>query len=131
MADIGRIDRGHYDEEARPVLSAQTTSPRMRAGLLALTLLAGALTVVTLVAAISLPSGVLSLGTPGVGMVGLMVVLIAMLLIVFGALLENNRALDLASHRLWIVAFVVAGPFALLAYWVLHVWRAPYETGRT
>ena len=129
MAGTGTMDRGHVADE-RPELSAETMSPAVRYGLLALTLVAAALTLVTMIAVFVSPAGVYDLGTWGVALIGTLVVLIWVLLIVFGALLENNRRLESARHRGWVVAFALTGPFGLLFYWFMHVWRAPYEPDR-
>jgi hypothetical protein len=47
-----------------------------------------------------------------------------------GALLENNRALGRRAHRSWFAALVLTGPLAMLLYWALHVWPAPYVPRR-
>ena len=127
MASTGTLDRGRYEEETRPVLRAETLTPAARYLLLALTLTGAALTAATIIAVAITPHGVFELGTWGVAMIGVLLMLIWLLQLVFGALLENNRALETTSHRAWIFAFVVTGPFGLLAYWLAHVWRAPYE----
>lgn len=120
-------------EDVRPELSAESLSTGQRLGLLVLTLLGGATTLLTVVVAVFSPTGALGFfGTPWVAVVGGTVILVWMLLLIFGALLENNRALGAAAHRGWIVAFTLTGPLALLFYWWLHVWpsrHVPHAEG--
>lgn len=114
-------------EDVRPELSAESLSTATRLSLLALTLLGLALMVTTMVAVFVWREGVFHFGAPGVLMVGGLFAVIWLLQLLFGALLENNDALDRAAHRTWMAVFVLTGPFGLLLYWWLHVWPAPHE----
>ncbi len=99
----------------------------MRVGLLIMTLLGGALTLVTIATAFAWPEGVFRLGTLGAAIVAGVIALVFLLQLVFGALLENNAGVERASRVAWVLAFVLTGPFGILLYWFVHVWRAPHE----
>lgn len=111
----------------RPAISAESMSTGGRYLVLALTLLASALTIATIVAVFVSPAGLFDLGTPGVFAIGVLLALIWLLQLVFGALLENDRSLPADRHRVWMAAFVLTGPVGMIFYWFLHVRRAPHE----
>jgi hypothetical protein len=119
-----REDRPPH-EDGRPELRAETLSMAMRVSLLVMTLLGGALTLVTIVTAFAWPEGVFRLGGLGAAVVGSVLALVLLLQLVFGALLENNDEIERPSRIVWIMAFVLTGPFGILLYWFVHVWRAP------
>lgn len=121
------VPRGDDD---RPVLRIESMGKPARLALLLLTLLGAALTLATIVAAITVPEGVFALGTGGALIVGGALMLIWLLQILFGALLANQPGIGARAYRTWIAAFILMGPFGLALYWFIHIWRAPYEPER-
>lgn len=124
-----RPERASTEESAtgqggRPEFSAESLSTQARIALLLLTLLGAALTATTIIAAIAWHEGVFRLGIWGAAIVGGVFTVVWLLQALFGALLENNRALGRGAHVAWIAAFMFTGPFGLLLYWMLHVWPA-------
>lgn len=114
--------------DERPIFSAEALAPSTRVVLLVLTLIASALAILTVAMGIVFSDGMLHLGTLGALFLGPLVMLIGLLELSFGALLENNRALGAAAHRVWFASFVLTGPVAFLLYWHLHVWPARRRT---
>jgi hypothetical protein len=113
-------------EERRPEMSAESMSPRMRLGLALLVLVASCASGLIAVAATAWPDGILHLGTIAVAGFAALVGLIWMLLLVFGALIENNRALGQRAHGGWLAVIALTGPLGMLAYWAMHVRPARY-----
>lgn len=114
----------------RPEFSAESLSTQGRIALLLLTLLGTALTATTIVTAIAWREGIFRLGIWGAAIVGGVFTVVWLLQALFGALLENNRALGRGAHVTWIVAFMFTGPLGLLLYWMLHVWPAARKPHR-
>jgi hypothetical protein len=46
-------------------------------------------------------------------------------IMLYGALVLNNRRISMGSKIAWLLGIVAAGPIGIPAYWWVHVWRAP------
>ncbi len=113
-------------EDLRPEFTAESLSPRMRALLFVMTVIDVILVMAVAVAVLVWPRGLFDAGAAGAVAIGATVTLAWSLQLVFGALLENNRAVRRAAHTAWTAAFVLAGPVAMLFYWAIHVRSALY-----
>ena len=111
----------HPDDDRRAELSAETLTPRMRWALLLFTLLHALLVPLTVLGVVISPFGVLDLGAVGLAWIAGLAALSWGLVVVFGALLENNAALRPAERRAWLVLFFALGPAAWLPYFLFHV----------
>jgi hypothetical protein len=116
------------EEEARPELSAESFSPRMRIGLLLITLFGEALMVLFAVKAMTSPMGMLD-ADPflAVYLGGILVGMGFFLMVIYGGLMGNNKLITSDGRIVWYVAFTFIGPIALPAYWFIHVWPAPFQ----
>lgn len=47
-------------------------------------------------------------------------------IMVYAALVVNNRRITTGSKAAWLLAIVGFGPIGIPAYWWVHVWRAPH-----
>lgn len=103
-----------------------TMKPGDRAFLLVLICAAWVLTLVFSVAAFIWPHGLLDVSGPVAAI--LLVLLFAVvggLTITFSSMASSNPAIGPAARALWTASFVVAGPVAVPAYWLMHVWPTP------
>ncbi len=53
--------------------------------------------------------------------------MVFMLMVVYLPALVNNQRISKGMRYLWFIGFLVAGFVLLPMYWLLHVWRAPYQ----
>jgi adenosylmethionine-8-amino-7-oxononanoate aminotransferase len=102
----------------------------MRLAIAGLTLAATVVTASVVASSMVWAEGFMHFGSFAAPAFATLVGIVWMLCLVFGALLENNRALGRRAHRSWFAALVLTGPLAMLLYWALHVWPAPYVPRR-
>lgn len=116
------------EQESRAELSAESFSPRMRVGLLLVTLLGESLLAFFVIAAGLWPNGLLDV-SPFLGAYigGILIGFLFYLMVIYGGLVGHNTRIEPGGHMAWLLSFVVFGPIALPAYWFMHVWPAPYE----
>jgi hypothetical protein len=115
--------------ERRPDFAAESMTFWSRLGLLALTLSWSLVIPVAVIAAnwdgssqvVESTIHVALAAFAGVG---------ALLLLVFGALLGNNRAVPRARIW-WAMAIALTGPVGMLGYWIAHVFPARYVPRRS
>jgi hypothetical protein len=116
------------DDELRPSLSIEVFTPRMRWGLLMLTLFEELLLVLLVLSMAIWPSGVLDMNSAvGVMAIGVWISLAFFLLLIYGGLVLNNPRHTPASRTFWLAAFLLAGPISVPWYWALHLLRAPRD----
>lgn len=114
--------------DVRPDFCAEALSPTSRFTLLSTTLFLVGLIVFFVVSAAIWPGGLFDLSQfVAVEATGVMVALSFFLLLFYGALLGNNPRLAKAERIMWYVAFALAGPLALPAYFIVHVLPVPYQ----
>jgi hypothetical protein len=114
--------------DRRPEFCAEGLSRGFRVGLLGVSLLAIAALFFALAAMALWPAGVFEFGDLfGAMFLGGLLGLSFFVFLVFGALLGNNPHVDSAERATWYVLLAFAGAVAIPAYWLIHVWPAPFE----
>lgn len=117
------IESNSLPGERRPEFSAETIPPVMRVLLFSLTLISTGLLVMVVLAAFVWSDGMLHLGAPFLaGFGGLSFALF----LVFGGLIQNNRALGKNARGLWFLALLLTGPLGMLLYTMQHVLGSRY-----
>jgi hypothetical protein len=118
------------DEQGRAVLSAEALSPRMRIGLLLITMFGELLMLAFAIAGIYVPHGRGMLDYDpflAVYLGGILVGMGFFLMVIYGGFVGHNPRLNEASRMVWFMSFAIIGPIALPAYWFIHVWTAPVK----
>lgn len=128
VRDRDEVDRTRMlEDELRPDLSAEAFSPRMRIGLFMIVMVGEALMAFIVASTMFWDKGLLD-ASPFLAayLGGLWIALGFYLMVIFGALVGNNPRLDGPLKMTWLMSFLVVGPVTIPAYWILHVWPAPY-----
>lgn len=116
------------EEQGRAELTAESLTPRMRVGLLLITLLGEGLMLAFAIAAIYYPQGMLDYDPfLAVYLGGILVGMGFFLMVIYGGFVGHNPRLNAGSQMVWFMSFAAIGPIALPAYWFIHVWRAPVK----
>lgn len=114
--------------DRRPDFCAEALSPGARLILIASTMFLIGLVVFFFASAAIWPGGLYEVSQfAAVELTGVMLALGFFVLLFYGALLGNNPRLNKVERIMWYLAFGLAGPFALPAYFIVHVWPVPYQ----
>lgn len=104
----------------RSTMRAEDLTPAGRIALLALAFVPAAVATAAAIAAFVWPEGLFHLEV-GLTLPFLAVGVTFLTVLVHGALLEGNPALDEHARRVWTAAFVIASPIPMPVYWWAHV----------